>query len=56
MQNICNVCTNLLAMPGAYEPAKERETPVYARPGAIEIQIQAENFPYLETVRLLEMP
>jgi hypothetical protein len=22
---------------------------------AIEIQIQAENFPYLETVRLLEM-
>jgi hypothetical protein len=26
------------------------------RPGAIEIQIQAKNFPYLETARLLEMP
>jgi hypothetical protein len=39
---------------GAYEPPKACNSCV--SPGAIEIQIQAENFPYLETVHLLEMP
>jgi hypothetical protein len=45
--------THTYTVAGAYEPLNAT---CRVCPGAIEIQIQAENFPYLETVHPLEMP